>query len=106
MSHVVVLVTAGSEEEAARIGRTLVGERLVACANLVPGVASTYWWQGHIEQATETLLVLKTRQELVPQIVTRVRALHSYTVPEVIALPVVGGNPAYLQWIDESVGTP
>lgn len=106
MSHVVVLVTVGSEEEGARIGRTLVEERLVACANLVPGVVSTYRWQGHIEQATETLLVLKTRQELVPQIVTRVRALHSYTVPEVIALPVVGGNPAYLQWIDESVRTP
>lgn len=103
MSHVVVLVTGPSADEAERIGRALVEERLAACANLIPSISSAYWWKGKIEEATEALLVLKTRQDLVERLVTRVRALHSYTVPEVIALPILGGNPDYLQWIDDSV---
>jgi periplasmic divalent cation tolerance protein len=103
MSHIVVFVTVGSAEEAARIGRAVVDERLAACANLVPAVASTYWWQGSVEQADEVLLILKTRQELLEAVTARVRSLHSYTIPEVIALPIVAGNPAYLAWIDDSV---
>lgn len=103
MSHVVVFVTASSAEEAGRIGRALVDERLAACANVVPGVASTYWWQGRVEDAREALLILKTRQDLVARLTARVKALHSYTVPEVIAVPVVGGNADYLRWIDDSV---
>ncbi|MBI2201533.1 MAG: divalent-cation tolerance protein CutA [Armatimonadetes bacterium] len=103
MSHVVVLVTGPSADEAERIGRALVEERLAACANLIPSISSAYWWKGKIEEASEALLVLKTRQDLVERLVTRVRALHSYTVPEVIALPILGGNPDYLQWIDDSV---
>lgn len=103
MSHVVVLVTGPSADEAERIGRALVEERLAACANLIPSISSAYWWKGKIEEATEALLVLKTRQDLVERLVTRVRALHSYTVPEVIALPILGGNPDYLRWIDDSV---
>lgn len=104
MSHVVVFITAPSADDAARLGRTLVEERLAACANLVPGVASTYWWQGRVEDAREALLILKTRQELVGRVAARVRELHSSTVPEVIAVPIIGGNPAYLAWIDDSVG--
>lgn len=103
MSHVVVFITVGSQDEAIRIGRTLVEERLAACVNLVASVASTYWWQGKIEDVGEVLLVVKTRQDLLNALTTRVQALHSYTVPEVIALPIVGGNPAYLAWIDDSV---
>lgn len=103
MSHVVVLVTGPSADEAERIGRALVEERLAACANLIPSISSAYWWKGKIEKASEALLILKTRQDLVERLVTRVRALHSYTVPEVIALPILGGNPDYLQWIDDSV---
>jgi periplasmic divalent cation tolerance protein len=103
MSHAVVLVTASSAEEAERIGRALVDERLAACANVVPGVVSTYWWQGRVEAAEEALIILKTRQDLVGRLTDRVKALHSYTVPEVIALPIVEGNPDYLRWIDESV---
>ncbi len=102
--HVVVLVTVGNPEEARRIGRALVEERLAACVNVVAGVASTYWWQGRIEDAGELLLVCKTRRDRVEALTARVRALHSYTVPEVIALPVVAGNPAYLSWIDDSLG--
>lgn len=103
MPHIAVLVTASSAEEAARIGQTLVHERLAACANLVPSIASVYWWQGTVEEAGEALLVLKTREDLLEAILRRVRELHSYTVPEVIALPIQGGNPDYLRWIDDSV---
>jgi len=103
MAHIVVLITAASREEAERLGQAVVEERLAACANLVPSVASTYWWRGKIERAAETLLLLKTRQDLFEALQRRVRALHSYSVPEVIALPIVGGNPDYLRWIDDSV---
>ncbi len=102
MSHVVVFVTASSPEEAERIGRVLLDERLVACVNTTP-VRSAYWWHGNIERAGETLLIVKTAVRLVEDVTARVRDLHSYTVPEVIALPIVGGNPDYLRWIDESV---
>lgn len=103
MSHIVVLITASSADEATGIGRVLVHERLAACANLIPVIASTYWWQGTVEEAGEALLMLKTRDDLLEAILRRVRELHSYTVPEVIALPILGGNPDYLRWIDDSV---
>ena len=106
MSHVVVLVTAADPEEAGRIGRALVDERLAACANLVSSIASVYWWQGRVEESGEALVILKTRQDLLERLIQRVRALHSYSVPEVIALLIVGGNPDYLQWIDDSVLPP
>jgi periplasmic divalent cation tolerance protein len=103
VSYVVVFVTAPSADEAIRIGRTLVDEHLAACANVVPAVASTYWWQGRVEDAGEALTILKTRQDLIERLTDRVKMLHSYTVPEVIAVPILGGNPDYLRWIDESV---
>jgi len=103
MSHIVVFVTVGNREEASQLARVLVEERLAACVNLLPGMASTYWWRGQIEQADEILLVMKTRQDLLELLTARVWALHSYTVPEVIAVPIIGGNPDYLAWIDESV---
>ncbi len=103
MDPIVVLITASTPEEAERIAGALVSERLAACANLLPGVASTYRWQGAVERAAETLLIVKTTRERLEALTERVRALHSYTVPEVVALPVVGGNPAYLRWVEESV---
>lgn len=106
MAHVVVFVTASSVEEADRIGQALVHERLAACANLVPAITSSYWWRGRVERAGEALLILKTRQDLVDALSARVRALHSYTVPEVIAFPIVAGNPDYLHWIDDSLESP
>ena len=106
MAAVVVFVTAPSGEEAARIGQAVVDERLAACANVLGGVSSTYWWQGKVERAEEALLILKTSEALVDALAARVRALHSYTVPEVIAVPIVGGNPDYLRWIDDSVQPP
>jgi len=99
---VVVLVTAGSSEEAVRIGQTLVVERLVACANVVGPIHSIYRWQGAVEDAAEHLLLLKARARDVAAVDERVRALHSYEVPEVIALPVRAGSAAYLAWLAEA----
>ena len=99
---VVVLVTAGSSEEAARIGQTLVTERLAACANVVGPIRSIYRWQGAVEDAAEHLLLLKARARDVTVLGERVRALHSYEVPEVLALPIRAGSAAYLAWLAES----
>jgi len=99
---VVVLVTAGSSEEAARIGQTLVAERLAACANVVGPIRSIYRWQGAVEDAAEHLLLLKARARDVTVLGERVRALHSYEVPEVLALPIRAGSAAYLAWRAES----
>jgi periplasmic divalent cation tolerance protein len=94
-------VMCADAEEARRIGRAVVEARLAACANVLGAASSIYWWQGKLEQATETPLVLKTRAALVPALIDRVKALHSYECPCVIALPVVEGYPPYLAWIAE-----
>jgi len=99
--YVVVLVTASNEEEGLAISRALVEEELVACVNMVEKVRSIYKWRGKIEDDAETLLIIKTGADNLPEVITRVKELHSYDVPEVIALPIVEGNKAYLKWIDE-----
>ena len=99
---VVVLVTAGSAAEAEHIGRTLVEERLVACANVVGPIRSIYRWEGKVEDAGEHLLILKARAADVPAVEARVHGLHSYSVPEVLALPVRAGSAAYLAWLAEA----
>lgn len=96
---IVVLVTAGSAGEGDRIARTLVEEGLAACVNRVGPIHSTYVWEGAVEDAEEYLLVVKSRRQQFPAIEARVRALHSYEVPEVIALPVVDGSAPYLEWL-------
>jgi periplasmic divalent cation tolerance protein len=96
----VVLVTTASREEAERIARLLLERRSVACVNIVPGVQSLFWWQGNLDSAQESLLIAKTRMSLVARVVDLVRGAHSYTIPEVIALPIVVGNDDYLEWID------
>jgi len=99
---IVVLVTAGSDDEAGRIGRALVEERLAACVNVVGPIRSIYRWRDAVEDAQEWLLVVKGRAGDLPVLEARVRALHSYEVPEVLALPVYGGGAAYLAWLDEA----
>ncbi|MBW2315003.1 MAG: divalent-cation tolerance protein CutA [Deltaproteobacteria bacterium] len=94
----VVLVTA-VQAEAESLGRTLVGERLAACVNVVPGVRSIYRWEGEVQADEEALLVIKTTEAGLPALTERVRALHSYDLPEVLALPAVGGSAAYLSWV-------
>lgn len=95
----VALATAPDAEIAARIAHALVDERLAACANLVPQVRSIYRWQGRVEDATEVLLVIKTRADRVPALADRLRALHPHDLPELVVLPVVGGLAPYLAWI-------
>lgn len=101
MSYRFVYMTAGSQEEARRIGRTLVEERLAACVNILAGMNSMYWWEGAVQDDEETVLIAKTRTELLERLTERVRSLHSYQCPCVVALPIEGGNPAYLQWLGE-----
>ena len=104
MSHIVVLVTATSTGEAEAIGRALVEGRMAACVNISSAaVRSLFRWQERIEEQEEVLLVVKSRRDLLPSIIETVKRLHSYTVPEVIALPILDGSPDYLAWIDESV---
>ncbi len=99
-----VLVTASSEAEAKQIGRALLDERLAACVNVLPRVDSMYWWQGKIESAAEVLLIVKTTRTQLEAVIASVKHRHSYEVPEIIALPVVGANPDYLAWIDRETG--
>ena len=99
-------VTAPSREEALAIGRTVVTERLAACANVLDGMASVYWWRGTLEQAREAVLILKTRAELLERLCARIKALHSYECPCVVALPIAAGNPDYLDWIAAETAPP
>ncbi len=101
--YVVVFITASSTEEAERIGRALVEKKLAACANVIGGVRSVYWWEGRVEEASEAMLVVKTRADKLNGLIDEARRLHSYEVPEIIALPIIHGLPEYLKWIDESV---
>ena len=95
----VVLVTAPDPGTAAALARTLVEERLAACANLVPGVRSIYRWEGEVQDDAEVLLVLKTRAARCDALAARVRDLHPYDLPEVVVLPVGGGSRGYLEWV-------
>ena len=97
--HLAVLITAGSEEEASRIADALVTELLAACVSVIPGVTSVYRWEGEMQRDEEWLLVAKSTRGVFEDLVRCVRALHSYDLPEIIALPVVAGSEAYLRWV-------
>lgn len=92
-------MTASDEAEARRIGDALVAERLAACVNMIPGMTSIYRWEGAVQHDSETVVIAKTRADLVDRVTQRVRELHSYSCPCVVALPVAGGNPEFLSWI-------
>jgi periplasmic divalent cation tolerance protein len=101
---IIVLCTCGSSKEAEIIAQSLVEGRVAACVNILPGLRSIYRWKGAVEDAQEWLLVIKTTRELFERLRSEIRMLHSYEVPEIVALPVVDGLDAYLNWIAESVG--
>lgn len=101
---IVVFSTASSAEEAERIARGLLNERLAACVNVVPGLRSYYRWQGKIEDSAEFLLVIKSSRQHFEALRTFLESLHSYEVPEVVALPVVDGARNYLSWMDGELG--
>jgi periplasmic divalent cation tolerance protein len=104
MENIVVLVTCGSVKEAQQLARALVRRRLAACANVVTNpVKSIYWWKGEVETASEVLMLIKTTRRKFGAVEREIRRLHSYETPEIIALPIVKGSKAYLDWLGKSV---
>ena len=98
-TYVIVIVTTPSKQEAEKIAQRLLDERLIACANIIGPVSSLFRWSGKIERAEEYLMLLKSRKDLFEKLAETVKALHSYEVPEILVLPVVGGSEAYLDWL-------
>ena len=103
--EIVILCTCPDEEEGGRLARLLVEERLAACVNAIPRVRSTYRWQGAVETAEEVLLLIKTQASLFGAVEEKLRAAHSYEVPEVLALPVEAGSASYLEWLRGNLKT-
>ena len=100
---IVVLTTCETEEEAQTIARGLVEKRLAACAQVSPGIRSFYRWQGKIEDSSEVLLLIKTRRDLYGRLEAELKKMHSYDVPEILAMPVVEGAADYLGWMDRGL---
>ena len=99
---VVVMVTVGDSEEASHLAKAIVEKKLAACVNMLPGINSWYWWEGKVIEDQEVLLIMKTSRGKFAELQKEVERLHSYAVPEIIALPVVEGSTNYLSWIEES----
>lgn len=106
MAVMLVYATASDIGEAERIGRAVVAERLAACANVLGGVKSIYWWQGEVQELAEAVLILKTTRALADRLVARVIALHSYDCPCIETIEVAGGNPAFLAWVERETSGP
>jgi periplasmic divalent cation tolerance protein len=100
----IVMTTVGSAEEAARLGRTVVEERLAACATVLPSAQSIYSWQGKIQSTDETLLLLKTATDELPALESRLQELHSYETPEFLVIEIKAGSESYLKWMSENLG--
>ena len=101
--HIVIFITASDKKEAKNIASQLVKNKLAACVNIVEKLESLFWWQGKVDQAKETLLIVKSKKEKLAKIIKVVKSLHSYEVPEIIALPIIGGYKPYLNWINDSL---
>ncbi len=105
MQHIVVLSTVSNKEEAKKIAKVLVEVKLAACVNIVDKVESIYEWQGKIQEDSEVLMIIKTKNELFESVMKKIKELHSYEVPEIVALDIKQGSYDYLKWIDEVVKT-
>lgn len=97
----VVIVTTANREEAEKIAHRLLDEKLIACANIIGPVSSLFWWAGKLEKAEEYILLMKSRIDLFEKLSETIRVLHSYEVPEIIALPIIEGSSEYIEWIDK-----
>ena len=100
MSIDLIYITAGDIEEAKVIGKALVSERLAACVNIIDNINSMYWWQGEIHDDREAIIIAKTKESLVPELIEKVKSIHSYDCPCVVSLPIVGGNKGFLEWVE------
>ena len=101
--HTVIFVTVPDKKQARQIANKLIKTKLAACVNIIPGVESLFSWKGKIDSAKELLLIIKSEKSKLPKIIKTVKSLHSYEVPEIIALPIIAGNKEYLSWIDECI---
>jgi len=99
-TYFIVLVTTSNKQEAEKIVKQLLEERLIACGNIIGPISSIFYWSGEIEEAEEYLILMKSRKDLFNRLAETVNALHSYEVPEIIAFPIVEGSKAYLGWLD------
>lgn len=100
----VIFCMASSEEEAKKLSTALVNEKLAACVNMVSGMRSVYRWKGEVCEAEEWLLIIKSQKAVLDRVIHRIRTLHSYEVPEIIALPIMGGSEDYLNWLEANTG--
>ncbi len=98
----IILITASSVEEGERIAGSLIDHHLAACVNVVPSIKSFFFWEGKTDQQSEVLLIAKSTKALLSQIIDHVKKIHSYSVPEVIAIPIIGGSEDYLKWVEET----
>ena len=101
MSYILVFMTASSKSEAKKIVRSLLEEKLIACANMIDSVSSVFWWQENIKEEKEVLVIMKSHQELFNKVSTRISEVHSYDTPEILALPIVDGSSQYLEWMNK-----
>jgi len=106
MSAVMVYITAGNREEAEKVGKALIEAKLAACVNIIDNMQSMFWWKGQVEKDSETVLLVKTRVGLVGRLNDKVAAVHSYDTPCVVAVPIIDGNPEFLQWIRDETEQP
>jgi len=104
--QVVVFITTASKKQAETIASALVEKSLAACVNIIEGIDSLFRWQGKLDRQKECLMIAKSRKALMPKLIKLVKSLHSYEVPEIIALPIVAGEKKYLEWLDDSTGQP
>ena len=100
--NVIILSTCANNKEAKKISKELVSRRLVACVNIIDNIDSVFWWQNKIDSAKEVMLIAKSKKSKIQKIVGCIKSLHSYKVPEIIALPIIAGDKQYIDWINES----
>ena len=99
--YILVFVTTSSSHEAEKLGKAIVEKKLAACGNIIPKIRSVFWWKETLEAEEEALLILKSRSALFSELITVIKSLHSYEVPEIIGIPIIAGSEEYLRWIDE-----
>lgn len=106
LKEVLIFITATTNEEAKKIANRLLDQKKAACVNIIPQIDSYFWWQGKKELAKEILLIVKSTTPLLNDVIKLVKELHTYELPEIIAIPIVGGNQDYLNWIKEVTAVP
>ena len=101
--YIVIFVTAANKQEGKKIASGLIKQKLAACVNIIDKVGSLFFWEGKTQKAEESLLIIKSKKERLNRIIKLIKSLHSYTVPEIIALPIISGDKPYLRWIDATL---